>query len=774
MDRSNRRLPLALDAPACAAFLGGGAAVQAIPALPPRSVVLAGLALALGLAWVAARLRIRTLWWLALAGGALAWALLAAGAAMQARLPAALEGADIDLVGQVRGLPRVQPGTTGFVLRLESARLAGEPLGLAGDVRLAWYPPAPEIEPCSRLQVRARLKRPRGLVNPGGADSERSAAQRGVIAVGYVRQELVAAEPPAAFCLDAIRARIGRRIDARLEGSRLAPVLRALAIGDQQGLDNRAWQVLRATGTSHLVAISGLHVGLFAAFGALLGRALWKAFPGLTLHLPGRLLEPPLALLAAFIYGALAGFGVPTVRTLVMLAVALLARQARRGGSTVQALGLAAAVLVVADPLALLGAGFWLSFAGVAALLLVLAPGRGHRAWWQSLGRAQLGLSLALLPLTVWFFGQGSLAGPLANLIAVPWVSFVVVPLTVTAALLAAWVPALGTPLIGLAAGAVAPLGWLLESLAEWPLAQVHFPAAPAWGLALALAGVGWALLPRGVPGRWLAPALLLPLLYPARAPLPSGAFEVWMLDVGQGLSMLVRTREHSLLYDAGARFPSGFDLGQAAVVPSLRALGVRRLDVLVVSHGDNDHAGGAAAVLAAMQPRRALLGEPERGDVEGEACLAGEHWRWDGVEFTVLSPRPGARGNHASCVLQVRGRHGSALLTGDIHAAAERGLPVPGRDLPRPLVLAVPHHGSKTSSGTALLDAWEPALALVSAGHRNRYGHPHPDVVARYARRGIPLHGTAAGGWLAVRVDGSIPSVRQGRDERPAWWRER
>jgi competence protein ComEC len=445
------------------------------------------------------------------------------------------------------------------------------------------------------------------------------------------------------------------------------------------------------------------------------------------------------------------------------------------GQGPAQALGLAAAVIVLVDPLAVLAAGFWLSFGGVAALRLVLAPRAGERAWWRELPRAQLALSLALLPLTAWLFGQGSLVGPFANLLAVPWIGFVVVPLVVAGSLLLGAVPLLGAPLLHLADLALVPLWRLMEAMAALPAAQHHFPAAPAWAFALSVGGIAWLLSPRGVPARPLGLVLLLPLLVPSREVLPAGAFSLLLVDVGQGLSVLVRTRSHVLLFDAGARYPSGFDLGEAAVAPALHALGIGHVDRLVISHGDNDHAGGARSVALDFTPSLAEGGEPGRAAIPLQACHAGEAWHWDGVDFRLLGPPspPPTQGNDRSCVLQIEGAHASALLPGDISRRQEPAVAAAAASARHPLVLVVPHHGSNGSSSAAFLDTLQPDLALVSTGYRNRFGHPHPAVRERYRERGIPLADTAQAGYLAIEAGADGLRVRRGRDERDAWWRE-
>ena len=764
------------------AILAGAVLVQGLPVLPPRW--LDALLAVSALAGFSACLRWRKsawLWVVPLVVGAFAWTAWRADLAMQARLPHALEKQDILVTGTVTDLPQAQDGSTRFQFDIVHAEFDGRSVQVQGRVRLSWYASrrhdVPVIHPCSTWRLRVRMKRPHGLVNPGGTDFERSALQKGIIATGYVREDPANAPLGKSACVDGLRARIAAKIEAALpEDVHAARLLRALSVGDERALDEHDWQVVRATGISHLIAISGFHVGLAAVFGAWLVRLAWWLFPSLGLRLARPLAEAAVAFPAALAYGALAGFGLPTTRTLLMIAVVAGWRLLRRGGGFGEGFGLALAAILVVDPLSVLSAGFWLSFAGVALLAWTLARDAGWRGHLKEIGLAPLLMTLALLPLTVWFFGQASLVAPLANLIAVPFVSFVIVPIDLAAcALLFAW-PWAGHMLLHACAHLVDALWWLLLHLASWPAAMQYLPETSLLAFALACAGAVWLLAPRGVPARALGALALLPLCLP-RTTLPAdGAFRATVIDVGQGLSVLVRTRSHALLVDTGARNPSGFDLGEAAVVPTLHALDVTHLDGLIISHGDNDHSGGAVSVLAAYPGTPVWGGEPARGPVPMRQCDAGQHWRWDDVDFHMLRPPAPVtvQGNDAGCVLLVSGSSGRLLLPADTSSKVEpdiaRAVP-PGP----PLVLVAPHHGSKTSSSVPYLEALHPQLAIASTGYLNGYHHPAPEVVARYASLGVPLLNTPDTG--AVRVlfpDGAPPRVlSEERVRQSRYWRE-
>ncbi len=766
------RLAFLFRPAAALALLIGAVAVQLLTKLPPMwidaAVGFCGLLLILRRGWAI---------WFGLVLLGAAWTMLRADLAMSQRLSADLEGQDLIVTGAVRGLPRVADDATRFDFAVRSGAGDQSP-PVTGILRLSWRDTAPTIEPCSIWRLHVRLKRPRGMIDPGAFDFERYALSEGISATGYVREDATnEVQGESLLCADRLRARITAGIAATLGPGASADVLRALAFGDQHAMDEHEWAVARATGIPHLIAISGLHIALFASFGVWFVRLLWKLAPRLTLRWPAPLIEASASIVFALSYATLAGLGLPTRRALVMIGVLLAATLVRRARAPVHGLAFAVIALLVFDPLCVLSAGFWLSFVGVAWLMFCLGGHGERRRWWREVVSAQGVASLGLLPLTIWFFGQSSLVGPLANLIAVPWICFVVLPIGVVGALVQLAVPVLGVPLVVFAGYALHGLWWLLERMAEWPGALWYFPEPGLWAFALASLGAFWLLLPRGMPARGLGLVLLLPLLVPTRSEPGSGEFEAFMLDVGQGLAIIVRTRDHALVYDAGARFPSGFDLGDASVVPALHALGIAHLDRLVVSHGDNDHAGGAASVLAAFPQTLVESGEPERLTIPSTQCLGGESWEWNGVTFRIVHPHEplATRANDRCCVLEVRSGDNRLVLTGDITAAVEGAVAAALAADGNPLVLQVPHHGSRTSSGEEFIAALHPMLALVSAGYRNHFNHPNPAVVARYEAAGSGLLNTSQSGFVDVRfsLGGPPRVVEQGRVDRHPYWRE-
>lgn len=740
---------------------------------------LAGLLLALALAALFLLPAARLLAWFLIG---FCCATLHAGAGMAARLPVGLEGADLHVTGSVVGLPATGADGMRFLFRVESAEHEGEMLDWRGLVRLGWYQSLPDSLPaCSRWQLQLRLKRPRGTVNPGGFDFERHALQRGIRATGYVRDGTANTQQGVrVWCIDPLREHLSAQIAQHVDHIHSARLLQAFTVGDTRGLEPDDWQVARANGIPHLLAISGLHIGIAAGLGALLVRGLWWLLPGLALRWPRPLVQAPVALLVAVAYGFLAGNSLPTLRALAMIAVVVFSQASRRQVRGMHSLALAMIFILLLDPLAVLAPGFWLSFLGVAFLMLCLSRGRGWRGVIKEIGGAQLVSSIALLPLTVWFFGEASLVSALSNLVAVPLVSLLVVPLCLLGVILLLLSPPWATLPLQAAATLMQWQWQLLEFTAAWPWAHWHAPRIGLVQLLLAVAGALWLLALRGVPARLLGALLFVPLVFTRPQVTAEGDFRVTVMDVGQGLAVLVRTRNHALLYDTGPRFRSGFNMAEAAVLPTLRALAVPDVDLLVVSHGDADHAGGQELLATAYPGTRHWAGEPERAALPVAQCRAGQQLEWDGVRLRMLAPTPAlidlGDGNDRSCVLLVEGAAGRLLLTGDISGLVERQLvhmldaPVDGL----PGVLVVPHHGSRSSSTEVLLDTFRPQLALNSSGYRNRYGHPHDEVRARYRQRGITWHDTAQDGYIELHMQqGAAPSLLLGRRAPARYWRE-
>lgn len=690
----------------------------------------------------------------------LAWACNSAQWALDDRLAPELDGRTLWLEGRVVGLPEVSDGVVRFLLEEAHSRRAELPK----SIRVAWYG-GPRVQGGERWRLAVNLKRPHGLVNPQSFDYEAWLLAQRIGATGTIKAgERLTPALGLGSWRDGLRQHLLAVPAFQREGA-----IAALVLGDGSGLSTGDWRLLQHTGTVHLMVISGQHIALLAGFlyGLVALLAKLGAWPARWPWLP---CACALALSGALIYGVLAGFEVPVRRACVMVALVLLWRMRFRHLGAWWPLLLALIVVLLLEPLASLQPGFWLSFSAVAVLVLVFGGRLGVWGWWRGLTRAQWTMAIGLLPMMLLLGLPVSSSGPLANLVAVPWVGMVVVPLALLGTLLLP-VPLVGEGLLWLAGGALHLLFELLGVIAEWLPAWLPSDL-PLWAWLLAAAGALLLLLPAGVPLRLPGLALLLPaLLLPSKQML-DGRADVWVLDVGQGLAVLVRTREYALLYDAGPRF-GDFDTGERIVLPSLRALNVRHLDLMLLSHADNDHAGGASAIKAGMPVRRVISGEPQRlADALGaEACESGQSWQWNEVTFRLWQWERASSGNQLSCVLQIEAAGERLLLTGDIDVQAERALMQADFPLASHWLLA-PHHGSRTSSSQAFIDAVAAQHVLITRSRHNAFGHPHPQVLERYRAAGVEVHDTAIDGALHLRLGEHV--APRGLRSEPRFWREK
>ena len=711
-----------------------------------------------------------------------AWAAALAQLRLADELPAALEGRDMELTGVVAGLPQALERGVRFEFDVEQA-VAGVP----PRISLAWYrgrddaddeaSPVVPVRAGERWRFTVRLKRPHGNLNPHGFDYEAWLFERGIRATGYVRPASAARIEAQVwrpgYAVEMLRETIRDRFRAVLPDAPYAGILIALAVGDQHAIDPGLWQRFSRTGITHLMSISGLHVTMLAGLAYALVNWLWRRSANLPLRLPAQHAAAMGGFLAAFLYCLLAGFAVPAQRTLYMLAVVVAARLSAREISGSRVLSLALLLVLLLDPWAVLAAGFWLSF-GAVALLFHIGSGRlGPVHWLLEWGRAQWAVTLGMLPALLALFQQFSLVSPLANALAIPLVSLVVTPLALLGSL-----PLLD-PLLFLAHAVTAWMMIFIDWLAALPLAIWQQAAPPVWAVLLALAGGLWLLLPRGFPSRWLGVLAFLPLLTVLPPRPATGTAAITVLDVGQGLAIHVQTAGHDLLFDAGPAFSADADSGNRIIAPYLRAMGVRRLDAMVISHADKDHEGGAASVLAALPVallktslpfEHALSAQP----VPHEVCRDGDAWDWDGVRFEMLHPGAAPlsrKTNDLSCVLRVTAGGKAMLLTSDIEAVSEAALLDRHRDRLSATVMTAPHHGSKTSSTPGFIDAVAARDVIFPVGYRNRFGHPKEDVVERYRQSGARLHRTDADGAVGVRLSAADIGFRHERAERRRYW---
>ncbi|HGM5043284.1 TPA: DNA internalization-related competence protein ComEC/Rec2 [Stenotrophomonas maltophilia] len=701
--------------------------------------------------------------------------------ALQEQLPPGQPPRNVVVSGRVIDLPDHGAAHTRFLLQVNESTdlpsLRGKRLQVTWND--AWHARAATDSGPGRHQIRAgaqwhlalRVRAPRSRINPGGFDGERHALLRGVSGSGTVRAPASARELQAAHGLPAWRERTSAAIAAQVAHP-VARFVQALALGDTRGLADSDWDQLRALGLTHLVAISGFHVGVVAGLGALLCRGLWWLCPLLACRWPRPQAAACAAALAAAGYALLAGGELPTVRTALMIGLIALARSGRRPLGAVQGLALAALALLLPAPLSVLSAGFWLSFGGVLWLVWCLPQGRprGIVASLRGFLAAQGVASVGLLPLGIALFGGTAWLGPVVNLPVIPWWTLLVVPLSL-----------LGTALQVLHDGAgrwawraaawLFEISWqALQPLAAHPQAMWWLAEAPAWAVPAALLGVFWWLLPRGAGGGLAGLLLCLPLLWPARERPAEGELELLVHDVGQGTAVLLRTARHALWYDVGP--PNGGEGSERILVPSLRALGQAPPERVLLSHDDLDHAGNLPR-LRLQLPGLSLLAPPGSTIAGAGRCQRGLRWHWDGVDFQVLHPDAGSQRaeNEDSCVLRVAGAHGVVLLPGDIGRPAEQALLRASPAALKADVVLVPHHGSGGSSSAPWVAAVSPRLALVSAGHQNRFGHPRRDVVRRWQAQRAEVVSTVESGAIRVWLGAQGLQLREQRIHASRWW---
>jgi competence protein ComEC len=716
------------------------------------------------------------------------WAALLAQQRLADALPADLEGRDVVVTGVIAGLPHTGEHSVRFRFNVESAANgASIPRVLA----LSWWAARasehdhaalPVVHAGERWRLKVRLRRPHGFANPHGFDYEAWLLERGIRATGYVRDDphnhrLAAFVPRLQYRIARVREAIRARIARALPDAPYAGVLEALAIGDQRAIPQAQWQTFIRTGIGHLVSISGLHITMVSALVFALVYGLWRRLSRLALRIPARKVAALAGFAAALAYALLAGFGVPAQRTVYMLGAVAIALWLGRTSMPSAVLACALLVVVILDPWAVMAAGFWLSFGAVALILYVSTARTGRVHWLVEWGRVQWAITLGLTPFLLALFQQVSVVSPLANAFAIPVVSLIVVPLT----------------LIGVAL----PVDWglllahrvmawcmvVVQWLSTLPYAVWYQHAPSPWTVAVAVIAIMWLLAPRGFPARWLGLVGLLPLFLVLPPPVAEGSVRLTVLDVGQGLAVVAHTRHHVLLYDTGPAFASGSDAGNRVIVPFLRAAGVRSLDVMVVSHNDIDHSGGAASVLQALPVGRFIASLPRDNPLMAQGpdagpCVSGQHWSWDDVHFEFLYPAAGAADdpslsdNDRGCVLKIATVHAAALLPADITHQVEARLVAKMPDALRANVIVAPHHGSKTSSSPAFIAAVDPQWVVFSAGYHNRFHHPARAVVARYRKAGVRTTRTDRDGAVTIVLDaaGDV-AVSRYRRTHPHYW---
>lgn len=704
--------------------------------------------------------------------------IFAAGQVIDARIPAEFVGDSIMTEVRVIDFPQRQ----GPVVSITGE--VPENPWVPGRIRISWFKPEHEIRLGDVWHLELRLRRPRGTANPGVFDYETWLFRERVAATAYVvdsrRNALIRRGDPGPIAR--LRSRAVERIVAVVTEPERAAVLSAISVGARHLVTRQQWDRYARTGTTHLMAISGLHVGMVAAAGYFLAAMISGIFIRGSNH---HRTSTVVALCFAIAYSVASGLAIPAQRSALMISLVALAVLRFRPVQAFTVIATAGVLISAASPLATMAPGFKLSFLAVLVLVWTarrLAPAQSGsllseplRASRQ-LGGMQVILLFGLMPFTVLIFGRVSLAAPLVNMLAVPVFSLTTVPLTLCGLLLDGSLHIAGDHLLRLASVSLGLIERAIEYAAQLPVASVTPPTFTGWSFLLLFLPLAWVVCPPGWPGRnaaWVA--VLAVILHEPSRPARSCA-TVDVLDVGQGLAVSIATRSSTLLFDTGPAFRGGGDAAESVVLPFLSARGVNRLDELVVSHADLDHAGGVSSLVHALPVGTLRTGEALDAPAVAQRCIAGESWRVDGIAFDFLHPdaKSDVSGNDASCVLQVSAGSHRLLLTGDIERAAEAELLRSGR-LQDVDVVIVPHHGSRTSSNPSFVRALHPDLAIISAGFGNRWGLPHVEVAERWRASGAEVLTTAASGAISLRLceQGGIEALTRQRVRQRRIWHE-
>lgn len=695
-----------------------------------------------------------------------------------------IEGKNIVVTGYVDSIPDKTSKKTSFLFIISAREVRSEQDAAQwddsfhGKVRLSWYRTNEILKNNQSWQLTIRLKKPNGLLN-GAFDYEKWLYQNRILATGYVREGFQVTPADSSFIkstLSGLRQKVASQLDDSLADYPYKGLIKALTIGIRHDIEPQQWQYFLRTGTNHLIAISGLHISLMSSLAWLLVNSLWRTNANLNMRFPAARAASIAALFVAIVYAALAGFAIPTQRALIMLFVVFIAMMFKRDFLPGYILLLAFAAVVIIDPLSPLSPGFWLSFGAVAVIYFTIASRLAHKTDNKhkllQLGWLQLAIFIGLLPPLMILFHQFSLISPVANFIAVPLMSFIIVPVTFLASVLLFVFEPLGQFVFYLLIWPVDGLFGLLAYLSQWSMSQIYVPESSWLVMLLVIVGSIWLLMPRGWPGRWLGLVLFVPVFLAETEKIPQGRIKMTVLDVGQGLAMIIRTQNHILLYDTGDKFSDTFNMADMVIIPYMRLHGITRVDKLVISHSDRDHAGSLNELLEQLKITDVLAGEAELINVKSYAnsdksinsekisikqCQQGQQWQWDKVSFHVLSPRNNLttiKNNNRSCVILISSANNKTLLlTGDIEKNVEKQLIKDYPDL-KVNVLQVPHHGSRTSSSADFLKHIQPDIALFSFGYKNRFHHPAPEVVQNYKKMQVNLYNTNNG---AIEINHNI-----------------
>jgi competence protein ComEC len=704
------------------------------------------------------------------------WALFRADFALKDTLQADIENSDVYIQGVIISIPESHDDHIRFLIDTHKiTSLKAQPFSSAGIVRLSWYKNQTIPVPGDIWQFKVKLKRPYGFMNSGGFDYEAWMLRQGINASGYVKfdkHNIKIGEANTHF-IQKVRYKLAQQLKQTLDKPLLGLVL-ALSLGDRSQLEREQWKVLSQTGTNHLIAISGLHLSLITGLIYFIACFIWSRFYCLTLRIPAPLFASIIAFATAFIYAALSGFALPAQRALIMIAVFLLGLFSGRQVFVTNVICVALTLVLILDPFAIIAPDFYLSFFAVIFILYISRFRINDQANVTRWILLQCMLSIALCPILIFWFKQVPLYSILANLIAIPLVGFLIVPLCLIALILLFPLPEYAESLYFFI-GKINEQCWAyFEYLSQQNYAIIPIAAPNLFVLVLAIIGVLILLMPKGLPARWLAIIFMMPLLFPLTQRLKESEFNFDLLDVGQGLAVVIKTKDHVLVYDTGAKFSERFNIGDAVIKPYLRSKGINQLSMLLISHGDNDHIGGAESIIDNFEINQTLSSEPTHiAGKKVENCYAGQKWTWDSVDFEILHPKTKSiyTGNNASCVLKISSKWGSVLLTGDIEKEAEESLLISESEKLQADVLLVPHHGSRTSSTKEFITAVSPQYAIVSAGYRNRFGLPKQDIMAQYEAQDVKTFVSYKTGELSVKFRDTGLQIDEFRTKNRRFW---
>lgn len=696
-------------------------------------------------------------------------------------LPDHLEGKTITATGYLASMPDTSDHMTAFLFSIKTIQFENKYYPAKGLVRLSWRGNNNQkldktLHVGDKWQLTIRLKKIHGLMNPGGFDYEAHAFQEGVRASGYVvnrSENKLISSHWYYYPLARAREFLKIKIEKNLPLSNTSPWIVALTLGERHGISPENWEVLRNTGTNHLMAIAGLHIGFMSGFAFALVAWLWRRSSWLSLRVPSQHVGAVAALCMALVYSAMAGFSIPTQRACIMLTVFLLILLLRRKIISWHAWSIALLIVLLINPLSVLTESFWLSFGAVALIIYGVSARLAPKGLWWKWGRIQWVIAVGLIPFSIWLFQQCSIVSFVANSIAIPWVGFIIVPMCLLGGFVILFSAKIGGFVFILADKILSALWIILTWFAHLPWSSWYQMTPNYWTLVIACIGIIILLVPIGFPGRYLGAIWLLPL-FCYQIPAPNSG-DVWLtlLDVGQGLATVVQTNKHTLVFDAGAKLGESYDMGESVVVPFLRSIGSKQVDMLVISHGDNDHIGGARAILKRVPVYAIKSSVPKKLPSFSSYCLRGESWKWDQVSFQFLYPSSDNLNlnNDSSCVLRITAGDKHILLTGDIEKFAEKYLVEFESENLKSDILVAPHHGSKTSGVDAFLKAVNPSYVLFPFGYRNRYHFPHKSVIEKYDLLGTKKIDTAHAGAITFLISAtdvvSDPITYRGEHQR-------